>query len=50
MSNFYQKPAIRFDESPLESDVDSTVFRVYVGAACVGRVEIQPPNCDETGH
>lgn len=36
MSNFYQKPAIRFAESPLESAMGSTVCRVYVGVACVG--------------
>lgn len=47
MSNFYQKPAIRFAESPLESAMGSTVCRVYVGVACVGRVEIQPPNDED---
>lgn len=47
MKDLYQKPAIRFAESPLESAMGSTVCRVYVGVACVGRVEIQPPNDED---
>lgn len=41
MKDLYQKPAIRFAESPLETDMDSTVSRAHVGDVYVGRVEIR---------